>query len=138
LAGAAVDGRAFPPRASDAAFVREVERIASGAHWVLDANAQLVLFPARDAVGHIPAFCAYHGALRTSGGAVVPYAVIPYPAGAGACGSAPSLGPSGDADADRALPTILREQLDMARDPLGNGWYDAAGNEPGDLTGAIR
>jgi hypothetical protein len=68
----------------------------------------------------------------------VPYAVVPYPAGAGACGSAPSLGPSGDTDADRVLPAILREQLDMSRDPLLNGWYDAAGREPGDVTGAIR
>jgi outer membrane protein assembly factor BamB len=134
LAGSYVDTSPFPARLSDAAFQREIARVAAVNHWPAGTNAQFVVLTAREAFGAWAGFCAYHSAVSGApSGSPLVYAVVPYPSGASECGAAAGIKPTGTVDADLVLPTILREQTDVARDPLGTGWFDAAGHEAGDF-----
>jgi outer membrane protein assembly factor BamB len=134
LAGSYVDTSPFPARPSDAAFQSEIARVAALNHWPAGTNAQFVMLPAREAFGAWAGFCAYHSALGGArSGSPLVYAVVPYPSGASVCGAAAGITPTGTVDADLVLPTILREQTDVVRDPLGTGWFDAAGHEAGDF-----
>ena len=76
-------------------------------------------------------FCGYHGYF-TQGSSTVLYAVIPY-AVAPFCQSATAPSPNKNPAADSAASISSHELTEAITDPLLNAWFDAAGNEIGDL-----
>ncbi len=77
-------------------------------------------------------FCAYHN-FFVSGSNPVLYSTLPYaatsPSGCGVGGTSPT----GSADVDDSVSLASHELMEMVSDPLGNAWFDAYGNENGDL-----
>jgi len=73
-------------------------------------------------------YCAYHGNF-SSGGQTVIYANMPY-SNYSTCSSGTE--PNGDV-ADVVTSATAHEMIEAATDPLLNAWYDASGNEIGDL-----
>jgi hypothetical protein len=76
-------------------------------------------------------YCAYHG-FFSSGGQNVIYANMPY-ANPPTCQTGVETSPNGDALADAETSPTVHEQIEAETDPLLNAWYDASGNEIGDL-----
>jgi hypothetical protein len=74
------------------------------------------------------AFCAYHGAIATSGGTIV-YANDPYVLGIEGCDS--SEHPNGPSDA-ALLGGLSHEHNESTTDPELNAWFGPEGNENGD------
>jgi PKD domain/Phosphate-induced protein 1 conserved region len=72
-------------------------------------------------------YCAFHSRVG-SGRKASLYAYMPYNALPG-CTSGQS--PNGNA-ADSVLNNVAHEHMETMTDPLGNGWYDAAGREIAD------
>jgi PKD repeat protein len=81
-------------------------------------------------------FCAYHSS--TAGGAI--YSDVPFPIYSSltgfSCGTEDVFGadqsPNGQTDADVVLSPLSHELTEAVTDPLGNAWFDRAGNEVGD------
>jgi hypothetical protein len=73
-------------------------------------------------------YCAYHGHF-SSGGQTVIYANMPY-SNYSTCSSGTE--PNGDV-ADVVTSATAHEMIEAATDPLLNAWFDASGNEIGDL-----
>jgi len=76
-------------------------------------------------------YCAYHG-FFSSGGQNVIYANMPY-ANPATCQTGAETSPNGDALADAETSPTSHEMIEAATDPLLNAWFDASGNEIGDL-----
>jgi hypothetical protein len=75
-------------------------------------------------------YCAYHGAF-SSGGQNVIYANEPYASAVG-CVAGGQTSPNGDVG-DYVTTSTSHEMIEAATDPLLNAWFDASGNEIGDL-----
>jgi hypothetical protein len=73
-------------------------------------------------------FCGYH---TSSADGSILYAVIPFNAVSGHCGS-DNPRPNGST-ADPALSTLSHEHNEIVTDPYRDAWRDASGNEDGDL-----
>ena len=76
-------------------------------------------------------YCAYHG-FFSSGGQNVIYANMPY-ANPATCQTGVETSPNQDALADAETSPTSHEMIEAVTDPLLNAWYDASGNEIGDL-----
>jgi hypothetical protein len=76
-------------------------------------------------------YCAYHG-FFSSGGQNVIYANMPY-ANPATCQTGTETSPNQDALADAETSPTSHEMIEAVTDPLLNAWYDASGNEIGDL-----
>ena len=77
-------------------------------------------------------FCAYHGWIGTGAPGTVIYANMPYadqPSAGAKCDIESS--PNGN-QADATINVVSHEHNEMMTDPLGNAWYDSAGDEVGD------
>ncbi len=72
-------------------------------------------------------FCAYHSSF-VSGGLTTLYANQPY---AAISGCDPGQRPNAD-PADATINVVSHENNESITDPLGNAWFDSAGNEDGD------
>ena len=70
-------------------------------------------------------FCAYHSAFDP----LNVYAAMPYDASFSGCN--PGASPNHN-DADQTINPTSHEQMEIATDPLLEGWYDSLGNEIGD------
>ena len=75
-------------------------------------------------------YCAYHGNF-SSGGQTVIYANEPY-ANASGCLAGGQTSPNQDVG-DYITTGTSHEMIEAATDPLLNAWFDASGNEIGDL-----
>src|ERR1700692_2350710 len=75
-------------------------------------------------------YCAYHGAF-SSGGQNVIYANEPYASAVG-CLAGGQTSPNQDVG-DYITTGTSHEMIEAATDPLLNAWFDASGNEIGDL-----
>jgi hypothetical protein len=75
-------------------------------------------------------YCAYHGSF-SSGGQNVIYANEPY-ANASGCLASGQTSPNQDVG-DYVTTGTSHEMIEAATDPLLNAWFDASGNEIGDL-----
>jgi hypothetical protein len=71
-------------------------------------------------------YCAYHSSTTPNASAVL-YANMPY---AGTPGCSP--GQSNSDPIGAVVNTVSHEHNETITDPLGNGWFDSAGNENGD------
>jgi len=76
-------------------------------------------------------YCAYHG-FFSSGGQNVIYANMPY-ANPSTCQTGVETSPNQDALADAETSPTSHEMIEAVTDPLLNAWFDASGNEIGDL-----
>jgi hypothetical protein len=75
-------------------------------------------------------YCAYHGNF-SSGGQTVIYANEPY-ANSNGCLAGGQTSPNQDVG-DYVTTSTAHEMIEAATDPLLNAWFDASGNEIGDL-----
>ena len=128
--------QAGQPCLTDAQIAAEVNRVVTANHYPRGLGAvYYVFFPAgvgscfdsTTSACSFNYFCAYHSSF-TAGAAVTLYANMPY---AAVPGCDPGQRPSGD-PADATLNVLSHENNETITDPLGNAWYDAAGNENGD------
>ena len=76
-------------------------------------------------------YCAYHGYFA-SGATTIIYANIPY-GGNNACELSGQTSPNGDLAADGAANCVPAEITEAATDPFLSAWFDASGNEIGDI-----
>jgi hypothetical protein len=76
-------------------------------------------------------YCAYHGYFA-SGATTIIYANIPY-GGNNACELSGQTSPNGDLAADGAANPASHEITEAATDPFLSAWFDASGNEIGDI-----
>ena len=134
--GAALDRTAYPRTFDDAAVRRLIERAIARNAWRPGIDAQFLVFTARGAVASAAkGSCSYHSAFNVSHRPAVPavYAVVPDLGRVRGCGTAVHVPATGDAELDAALSNVAHEAVEMATDPLLDGWYDAAGREAGDV-----
>ena len=149
LAGVYVDQGALPASActdtatpgnciTDAQIQTEVAHVMGLNGWTGGMNKIFVLFTSSGEGSCFDSgssscaytqYCAYHGAF-SSGGQNVIYANMPY-ANAATC-QGTGTEPNQDVG-DIVTSATSHEMLEAATDPLLNAWYDASGNEIGDL-----
>ena len=124
------------PCLTDAQIAAEVNRVVTANHYPRGLGAvYYVFFPSAvdSCFGSTTSscsfnyFCAYHSSFNASAGTTL-YADMPY---AAVPGCDPGERPTGD-PADATLNVLSHENNETITDPLGNAWYDAAGNENGD------
>jgi hypothetical protein len=123
---------------TDSQITAEIQRVAAAQGWTVNSTSMFFMFTARgiggcfDSSGAECAFstyCAYHGNVGVGAGALI-YADQPYTAtDPAACDAGQH--PNGD-DADPTINVTSHEHNEAITDPLGSGWYDAAGYENGD------
>ena len=77
-------------------------------------------------------YCAYHGYFTNSSSQTVIYSNEPY-GNTMACQTPSTPSPNGNPVADAATTVATHELTEAITDPLLNAWYDASGNEIGDL-----
>jgi hypothetical protein len=143
--GSFVDTHAFPASGcndrytsvclSDAQIQTEIRRVVTLKGWKPGAGRMFFMFTPRN-VGScfgsscsFSFFCAYHGDFGPSSSPTI-YANQPYAA------FVPSRCDSGQhpngGDADATINVASHEHNEANTDPLGNAWYDSAGEENGD------
>ena len=151
FAGVYVDSGAYPASGctdtatpgncvTDAQIQTEIAHVMSVNGWTGGMNKIFVLFTSSgegscfDSTNSSCAYtqyCAYHG-FFSSGGQNVIYANMPY-ANPANCQTGVETSPNGDALADAETSPTSHEMIEAATDPLLNAWFDASGNEIGDL-----
>ena len=113
----ALSSRALPTASSDLYFVLPSASVAYSA-------------------GACSSFCGWHSYAQ-AGGAAIKFGLVldSSSAACGACRSVatPAQAPNGDVAGDSMASVLAHEMAEALTDPLANGWYDAAGNEVGDL-----
>lgn len=77
-------------------------------------------------------YCAYHGYFTNGSGQTVVYSNEPY-GNTSNCQAPGTPSPNGNPVADAAATAATHELTEAITDPLLNAWYDASGNEIGDL-----
>jgi hypothetical protein len=123
---------------TDTQLQAEIKRVVSLQGWPVGPSSVFFLFTGKgvgsciDGTGSTCSFstyCAYHSNIG-SGSSEILYANMPYadtvPA---ACDGGQH--PNGD-EADATVNLVSHEHNEAITDPLGNAWYDSAGNENGD------
>jgi len=83
-----------------------------------------------------PVYCAYHSGFFSGSSDVIIYANMPY-VGTWSSGFSYTCGiadpsPNDNPDADLEISPTSHEEFESVSDPLGDAWYDAAGNEMAD------
>jgi hypothetical protein len=144
--GAYIDTSPLPPSGcvdsytsvclTDVQIQQEIQRVVALKGWQAGPSSLVFMFTAKG-IGSCFAsgscafsyYCAYHSNIG-SGSNEILYANQPYADTApSACDAGPH--PNGD-DADATLNVTSHEHNEAITDPLGNAWYDSAGNENGD------
>jgi hypothetical protein len=125
---------------TDAQIQTEIAHVMAVNGWTGGMNKIFILFTSSgegscfDSGGSSCAYtqyCAYHG-FFSSGGQNVIYANMPY-ANPATCQTGVETSPNGDALADAETSPTSHEMIEAVTDPLLNAWFDASGNEIGDL-----
>jgi hypothetical protein len=152
LAGYVVDSFAYPTAdgsacggfvncISDAQIRTKIQAVMSAQSWTGGMNKIFVLFTSSGEItcfdgthcsypGSPFTYCAYHS-FFTFGGQTVIYALIPYGSPV-ACQVTGQTTPN-DPFLDLAANVQTHEISEATTDPLLNAWFDASGNEIGDL-----
>jgi hypothetical protein len=146
LAGTFVDTSAYPsaPFLPDADIQQEIMHAMTVQGWKPGINHAFFVYTALHEFicAPIPLFggvcsqptgpqCAYHFAFGTPEGPVL-YAAMPYFGNDLAdCGL--SLSPNHDIAADAEINGTSHEQMELATDPVGTGWFDATGLANGEI-----
>ena len=124
---------------TDAQIQAEVAHVMSVNGWTGGMNKIFILFTSSgegscfdstNASCAYTQYCAYHGSF-SSGGQTVIYANEPY-ANASGCLAGGQTAPNQDVG-DYVTTSTAHEIIEAATDPLLNAWFDASGNEIGDL-----
>ena len=150
FAGVYVDSGAYPASGctdtatpgnciTDAQIQTEIAHVMTVNGWTGGMNKIFILFTSSgegscftgSSSCAYTSYCAYHGYF-SSGGQNVIYANMPY-ANPPTCQTGVETSPNGDALADAETSPTVHEQIEAATDPLLNAWFDASGNEIGDL-----
>lgn len=132
--------RIQPRRATDDQIRTEIQKVMTINGWTGGYNKIFVLYTSSgegscflntNASCAYVQYCAYHG-FFASGATPIIYANIPY-GGNNACELSGQTSPNGDLAADGASNPASHEITEAATDPLLNAWFDASGNEIGDI-----
>jgi len=124
---------------TDAQIQAEITRVMGVNGWTGGLNKIFVLFTSSGEGSCFTSastscaytqYCAYHGSY-SSGGTTVLYANMPY-ANTSVCQASGQTEPNGDVG-DLTASVRSHEITETITDPLGNAWFDASGNEIGDL-----
>ena len=148
FAGSTLDTQPFPANGctsvlptclTNAQLVAEIARVAAQSGWPRGVNSLFFVFTPRNVTScwnpagsfcFLRQYCAYHSWYQDSGGLIV-FANMPYAATNGTCGGSWLNAPNHD-DADATINVTSHEHNEAITDPVGSGWYDAAGYENGD------
>ena len=146
LAGTFVDTSPYPstPFLQDADIQHEIMHAMSVQGWKPGINHAFFVYTALNEFICGPALfggvcsaptgnpCAYHFGFGTPDGVVL-YGAMPYAGNALAhCGGL-SVSPNHDIDADAEINITSHEQMELATDPEGTGWFDATGILNGEI-----
>jgi hypothetical protein len=135
-----VDSDPFPRKLDVNAIEDELAKLATNLEIPATPDDPILVFLPKDAplIVKPPSVCALHGAFefQNKKATTITFAVVPYQGGNPACEAYrapykvpnPSV-PGGDA----AITNVARELLEIVTDPLGDGWYDDAYGEVGDI-----
>jgi hypothetical protein len=152
LAGSYVDTSAYPASGcsdtatpgnciTDAQLEAELEKVMTLKGWsgglgkmflVFTSSGEGSCFDSSNAQCAYTYYCAYHGYFTNSSAQTVIYSNEPY-GNTTACQAAHTPSPNGNPAADAASTAATHELTEAITDPLLNAWYDASGNEIGDL-----
>lgn len=131
--GKATDAYSQGTSVSDAGFKTIVtQAITNG--LPLDANGVYFVLTSADttaASGFCTLYCGWHNNFNLTGVAVK-YAFVGHTDRCPDVCSPGTVSPNGNAAADAMVNLIAHELVETVTDPLGNGWYDSAGNENAD------
>ncbi|HLH63420.1 MAG TPA: PQQ-binding-like beta-propeller repeat protein [Ktedonobacteraceae bacterium] len=125
---------------NDAQIQAEVARAMDVNGWAAGLNHIFYVYTARkegsclDSSSKSCAFtnyCAYHSTFSIDGQTVI-YANIPY-AGTDLAACGVPYAPNGSLDSDSAINITSHEQMEAVTDPQLNAWYNAEGEEIGDI-----
>lgn len=133
LGGSWVDTHAYPGKfVIDKQLQAEVSKAEKVNGWtsslhhaffVFTVKGEIICFDAAHKTCSNNVFCAYHSNFGNT-----LYASMP---DVGVCGTPTS--PNHDPEGDSTVDSTSHEQNETASDPLGTAWFDASGNEIGDL-----
>lgn len=150
LAGSYVDTSAYPAGGCYSAFYRnhncltdgqlqaEIARIMALKGWNGGLGNVFLLFTERGEASCFASgcaytyYCAYHGSFVNAKGQTVIYGNQPYPVQS-VCSAANQKSPNGNLAGDTEASIASHELTEAITDPLGTAWFDANGNEIGDL-----
>jgi hypothetical protein len=123
---------------TDAQLQTEIKRIMTLKGWAGGLGNMFLLFTSRGEASCFSSgcsytyYCAYHGSFVNANGQTVIYSDQPYPA-LSACSATGAMSPNGNLAGDTEASIASHELTEAITDPLGTAWYDANGNEIGDL-----
>ena len=150
LAGSYVDTSAYPAGGCYSAFYHnhncltdgqlqaEIARIMALKGWNGGLGNMFLLFTERGEASCFASgcaytyYCAYHGSFVNAKGQTVIYGNQPYPVQS-VCSAANQKSPNGNLAGDTEASIASHELTEAITDPLGTAWFDANGNEIGDL-----
>ncbi|MDX6513772.1 MAG: large repetitive protein [Gaiellaceae bacterium] len=126
-----------PACITDAQLRAEIVKVAAARGWARTSTSLFFMFTPSgvgscfSAVGgcSYSYYCAYHGYANDASGSLL-YANQPW---VDVYGCRTGAAPNGDVAADAAINVVSHEHNESITDPYGTGWYDANGQENGDL-----
>lgn len=123
---------------TDAQLQAEIKRVMTLKGWRGGLGNMFLLFTSRGEASCFSSgcaytyYCAYHGSFVNAQGQTVIYSNQPYPV-LSVCSAANAKSPNGDLAGDTEASIASHELTEAITDPLGTAWFDANGNEIGDL-----
>jgi hypothetical protein len=143
LAGTFVDTSPYPsaPLLQDADIRNEITHAMSVKGWkpgvthaffVYTALNEFICSPFGFCSAPNSGLCAYHFGFGTAAGVVL-YGAVPYAGNALTTCYGLSGSPNHDIDADAAVNLTSHEQMELATDPEGTGWFDPTGFFNGEI-----